>query len=898
MVNQTEVTEIPFQEGRGFVVRPNGGFMPGEFKSLNNVEIRDGRIKSRRNIVMPNYSAVGDYSQKTGLRHIGFWQDWAIYTNDTELLAYSPSSNVSGSPYGAIHKLADVSSLHPYTYGSITYEGFHNIVGFFTYNGYNYLLVFSNVSRTDSSSGPDWSDPAWYTDGVSAGFKLYRFADEPDGLAPPVVDPTAFYLVGGTNFNSGLTLPGIFVPGLKWDSATSLEFDFMNCYFNNFFFFKDRLFICNQHGVYFSKPFDPTDFTVVNDGGYFKTGEIVNYAIADTDRIYLFGKNSITVVTYADDPNVDAVQSTLSNTMGALHACVHRGIVYFVNNEGVFTINNNNIEKVMDTNLQNGKNLFTRQRLIPFGEYLVLHRTYEYNSDGLGKHSSGYQVRTNLIEGSSKFGNLNSGGVAPHRLEGQAVYLSPVWERYTPVSANSTYTIVTPTGMPVTYSNPEAIELTKTVDLGVQGIRSSDNYNQKYPIVTGKSYSISTYLKLKTLALGGAGSFTIQLDFYNDTNTKIDGVALSSDTGLAQGAGVIAFNALNPGNPASLDTWRRYGFNFKVSDPDITKMRIIFYLDSMQVTTQAEFAGIMLEESDVIGSFISSALAGYQHKWKAGIFYPTTNVFQTVYSNGAFQYFKNLYPNMFTDGNDPNDLVSPVYTTFFMNVDTGSVHVVDYSPVFDRVPNPDVFTGYISDIVVNTNSNDDLPTGDTLFILTSDHYGDGLALPNQYVAFMNYEIDTTKCFDHIVDLNGVSELLAIAYPKVSIELDSFSPDDNEYLMKKFRNFELMGRLPGRTDDSPLNDKLKFDYTVDNLNSGITPIELYDQDPVDGKTIKWPVPHRVGINQRGRSVTLKLNVTNSGPQTAEFDFLEITSMRLLWTPTGRSALNNKYAVPSG
>ena len=148
---------------------------------------------------------------------------------------------------------------------------------------------------------------------------------------------------------------------------------------------KERLWVVLGGALYFSKPTDPTVFSVP-DGGFFKFAEAdINYAVTLRDSIYVICDSAIYVINYSADPNLDANVIKIDAVAGGDSACVFRGNVYYTKDDTLNVINNYNVSKVMDLNLGFWGEEGSYSRLVPFGDYLVLQRytTESYNSSAI-----------------------------------------------------------------------------------------------------------------------------------------------------------------------------------------------------------------------------------------------------------------------------------------------------------------------------------------------------------------------------------------------------------------------------------------------------------------------------------------------------------------------------------
>lgn len=338
-------------EGIGFVPKKNGNFLPGEYKRLCNAEISpEGGVVNRRNMNSVFGETADSYAEAMSnpQRFIGSMGEYSI----VGLGEYQVMVGSSTFQY-----LWDLTALGPA--GAASYSQF---LGFFRYNNKNFWLVFE------------------FNSGISVSLVLYHDADI------PVPDLPETYAAG---YEAGLVRTEI----LNFGTGTT---DFYEFQFKNFFIYKERLWIATTVGLYFSAATDPTNF-VVPDGGFFKhPGNRVNYALAIKDNIYTLCDDAVYALTYSTDPNLDSTERPLSDTIGGEMGCVHLDTVYFINNQGIYVINGNNVDKVMDSRFDYGQDSYENQ-LWSFEDYLIVNKYLSVNYDNNYSPPARVTTRKNLI---------------------------------------------------------------------------------------------------------------------------------------------------------------------------------------------------------------------------------------------------------------------------------------------------------------------------------------------------------------------------------------------------------------------------------------------------------------------------------------------------------------------
>lgn len=225
-------------------------------------------------------------------------------------------------------------------------------------------------------------------------------------------------------------------------------------------------------------------------------------------------------------------------------------------------------------------------------------------------------------------------------------------------------------------------------------------------------------------------------------------------------------------------------------------------------------------------------------------------------SEASVTYWNNL-GKRFVPGQSGNTFN---YNVFFINVSTGSTHVVDFTDSNDTSEK-----GYVIDAVVNPNRN--LEGNYQLFFLTNKLTGGTSYKGSTY--YMNPDREVT-----VKDTARNSTDTVVAYkPRIDIEIDSFVPDGNEYLFKKFRNMLVMAKFPSS------DFAVKVAYNDSGYGKNSIAVNNLSQRP--------HYPARIALNQRGRAISIRfITVNNDTPLVGNYDYLELSDVRLLWTYTGR------------
>lgn len=131
---------------------------------------------------------------------------------------------------------------------------------------------------------------------------------------------------------------------------------------------------------------------------------------------------------------------------------------------------------------------------------------------------------------------------------------------------------------------------------------------------------------------------------------------------------------------------------------------------------------------------------------------------------------------------------------------------------------------------------------------------------------------------------------------VLVEIDSYTPDGSEIWVKKFRSLGLEGEFPvALNDTASLSPTIAFAY--DNQAYGTALDINSDLGFNDEANTRLPVPIRVPLNQRARSVSIRIHheLLDSSldlPAANEILRFELTRATMFWTPTARGPIDRK------
>lgn len=813
-------------EGRGFRPLDTGDFKPGEFQQLRNVEIKDGRLVGRRDIRAcslysgpEGHDASIAYANFTNtIKCIGYLKDWSIFAGRVGQTA--------------VNSRGLVRMFLPSSFNFSTAPGtrsFTQIEGFFKYNFVNYWLGMALTST------------GIY---MRLGYKAETENDHPSDYA------TAN---GMTYSDNVITIP-------------STDRAFRDFKFNNFFIFKERLWLCTSEGIYFSQATDPTRFSVVDDGGFFKFPDSrINYAIALKDTIYAICENSVFAITYGISPNEDPTVRKISSVVGGESAAVFRDIVYFINKEGIFSINNNFVEKIIDNNFDVGSNNYDRQTLHSWKEYLIVQNAYLVNPNRVRKDDPNGSIYNYIPNPTFRY---SSGTTKGWRTKGLV--------RDTSSLINSRFKIT---------ENELGGDLDTVL---IDDIKPSQSYTFYY------EYNHILPEDIDPLDEGWNRTLLILVEYYGSTGL------IKRETKLS-----ITYNP-NPSDKSYLFT--KYKIHFETPagttsiniSTNIGRNRDSYLFDSNEVII---FRKAMLHESfDQVSWFDGSSSGDAIYSWVGEV--DNSSSVKTssgvIYNNYTIPVFGEYFAKQ---GNNSLNI-----STIFLNMDNGSIHTVDqvskYDRRFESFPSDanlwDQYCGSISDITVNPNVSEDLdssliltlnsilPTVDNNFEGYSENSSGVLSFTSSFSymksEYSNFPLDIGNEPYYNLDEYTLYHFNYGYRPDYCIEFSGLTPDGSEFLIKKFRNLEIMGKLPFE------KFKVAIGFDDQPYSEGI---ELSDALGVANRRPHFP--HRLGLNQRGSSISLKFYVEKENkifgdrlPNREDtYDKLEISQIQLLWGQTLRS-----------
>jgi hypothetical protein len=265
------------------------------------------------------------------------------------------------------------------------------------------------------------------------------------------------------------------------------------------------------------------------------------------------------------------------------------------------------------------------------------------------------------------------------------------------------------------------------------------------------------------------------------------------------------------------------------------------------------------------------------------------------YSSGGSQhpsepyYYKLALDTTFTSALTSAGVSIPesVNSYYMLNMRSGSLHAIKFRDAIDSSISVEK-RGAISDMYFSPQ--DDVDNNLNLFILTNSddatqsnntRYRKGYCYYTE-VSYPNTELEQ---FQDRIYSTVLSSYITYS-PEVLIEIDSFLPDDVEYNIKKFRNLLLFGKFPSQG----MNLQVAYD------NRAYGDAILLTDDAVANDNRRPPFPHRVGLNQRSRSISLMLSLDRTEIIPSQTD-LTIEDIRVYWSPTLRAPIRRNQDLSS-
>lgn len=326
--------------GRGLTKKNNVHYVPGEFDTMDNLELTvNETIASRRGFnFVAQQTTAADFLPTNFRKFVGNYGPWPVWTTynaassihgemwiSHALTAGSERSNSQVTDFDAM--AADIFATEP-ALDSVDFQ----VEGFWHYNGANYYLV--------------WCMGQWTTAGPTLNRKYYLavFKEtsafdlsnaDPLGTPPDFVVIASATAVGATNI--------------------AKHFDKFNLWphmpVKNHLIFKERAWFATTDTVYASKALDPFIWAAP-DGFFakFPQQEIKQIYVLN-DSLYIFLDTSIYVLQYDTDPNTDATITLISKEVGAEAVTAVGDTIYFIKDSSLYTLNGFNVSKVIDLQL-------------------------------------------------------------------------------------------------------------------------------------------------------------------------------------------------------------------------------------------------------------------------------------------------------------------------------------------------------------------------------------------------------------------------------------------------------------------------------------------------------------------------------------------------------------------
>lgn len=631
--------------------------------------------------------------------------------------------------------------------------------------------------------------------------------------------------------------------------------DFDNLVFRNFFLYKERLWIATSVGLYYSKATDPTVFLdTEGSGGFFKyPNDTVTWGMAIGDTVYVLCTSSVYAITYSLSPNDDATQRPISEIIGGEMGCIHLDTPYFINNLGIYAIHGTNVEKLMDSRFDVGEDYY-RNHLYSFENYLVVNR-YEHTV------FAGEQ-------GESQF--FKNFWPAPRSSLSQGIQISKpdeAWSREAgwtgDIPPSRPFGILTTTQLSYNAAGtPKDSE-----GRAMYSMYSSNLTIQKY---THTDDAYTPYLKVSRSIpvsdFDGATKLNLAFEAFKINAKRLSSLRVRVLADSAQiHSSTVSMTSVPVGVPQNVSV------NFTIPN-GATNVTFEFYAYHGTISMGALYTDFgmtmnrfMLQDRDnpngmaefFAGDDIDEDYRTYS--WE-GTPYNSTSILEVAPLTMAIAEGPTFEP--FKAGNALG------YNTFFINTDNGSTHVLDFK---------DRSAGYIVDMYIN-HTKDSSGNYHLYFICAEkDSFTPEIYLIEPYSMSSS---ESLYVRDYVKNEEGV---YVYQSPGFDVEIDSFVPDGNEHRVKKFRNLQIQGIFP--------KDGLKLHVAYNNqpYSDGI---DL--KDTIDKPSKRPHYPHRIGLNQRGRSLSLRFK---ADPQITSSDGLgvfELSDVRTLWTYSARAASNRNQS----
>lgn len=313
MVNTNVQSAVPLL-GRGLISRSNDIYDTGEYPVLSNVFIKQGKLQSRHGIkfVSNNMYAAGGGQL---LNDVNYYQNMTGFIGTTDYYEGIFVPTVVGKA-GMFHLDSDPSGAYR---GNKRYSPEVLLAG---QTNINFHYPVKHLAQPNPGGGVTISVKTTHAGGIITHVSYYYGTSGSGTGAPPA--PILLFTVPYYN------APSVFVDA---------------------FFFKERLWIVTNDTVYFSGVGSANYLNFTPPvGGFFKYSGITS-VVALKDTVYVLTRSSLYALTYSDDPNLDAVNINISNSVGGVSCTIHSGSVYFTDAISLYSVNNNSVSKILDLDL-------------------------------------------------------------------------------------------------------------------------------------------------------------------------------------------------------------------------------------------------------------------------------------------------------------------------------------------------------------------------------------------------------------------------------------------------------------------------------------------------------------------------------------------------------------------
>lgn len=396
-------------------------------------------------------------------------------------------------------------------------------------------------------------------------------------------------------------------------------------------------------------------------------------------------------------------------------------------------------------------------------------------------------------------------------------------------------------------------------------------------LTAGKTYTFSYKIRASTPVYSGWKT-SLNILAYADNSTLVSNSSYFTYTNIVDPE--LGTNWVTVIRTISVNTTCYVACNFNIYNV-LTTVGIDALFTTPSYESCIQFSERLIEESNTVGTFFSGNL--YSLSTNIVFKYLTT---PNHYSSSGLYFYKGINRKLsfpIYDVGRANQANNEYKTNLiFINMDESSVHSVGIDDM------PSAYNFKIVDVIYNPETNKSTGYPSLYFMASSP------VIPNLYYA------NDVYCMDYEYSLRP-SDLLARnftnterAMPVYIVDFDSITTGDQEFTVKKFRNIELMAKIPNNFMRMYIAyDDGEYTPIVSGPNISSIRKSIILKDKLVSNQNRPHFSHRVGLNQRARSISIKFTneVTDMSTLVASvYDKFEISSIRLLWSPTQRGPLS--------